>query len=294
MRPMLLLSLTALALAACSRAPEAEVPATDITAPEPAVEAMPMPAPPAESEPAPGQVPRSFRCSGNEPFWSLELGVHGGVLSEPGTETLMVGDLAPTGTGAWTFRGAPEDDPAAFTGAVLSPAQCFDTMADGPAMPFSAALRFADGREGSGCCRVEYGLDLENAPVFDAGGKPSQDWSRNLPALGKAVLRCAFDGGVVTEAASTAWPLDNGKAAVRLVDSGGDRFDCLVDLGAGDIESVKPVPTADILPGEDQPRWYPPGENRPMLTCGRVERIETDGGLVTGWLHYSDGCQADD
>ena len=220
--------------------------------------------------------------------------MQGGVLTEPGNETLLVGELAPTDTGAWTFKGAPEDEPGAFTGAVLSPAQCFDTMADGPAMPFSAALNFADGRQGSGCCRVEYGLDLENAPVFDPAGKAGDDWSRALPSLGPAVLRCAFDGGVVTEGASKAWPLNRGKAAVRLVDSGGDRFDCLVDLGTGDIESVKPVPAADTLPGEDQPRWLPPGEDRPVLTCGRVERIETDGGLVTGWLHYTDGCPAGD
>ena len=287
MRPVLLLSLAALVLAACSPDPEpvAMPAATDAPAPPAAV----APAPDTPAVPA-GQVPRSFRCSGNEPFWSLELGRQGGVLSEPEGETLLVGELAATGTGAWTFRGAPEDEPGAFTGAVLSPAQCFDTMADGPAMPFSAALRFADGREGSGCCRVEYGLDLENAAVFDASGKPADDWSRALPDLGRAVLRCAFDGGVVTEGVSKAWPMNRGKAGVRLVDSGGDRFDCLVDLGSGDIETVKPVAAGDRLPGEDQPRWLPPGESRPVLTCGRVERVEADGGLVTGWLHYTEGC----
>ena len=294
MRPALLLSLTTLALVACSPAPEPTTNDAATAIPAPAAEAEAVPEATVDSGPAPGQVPRSFRCSGNEPFWSLELGMQGGVLTEPGNETLLVGELAPTDTGAWTFKGAPEDEPGAFTGAVLSPAQCFDTMADGPAMPFSAALNFADGRQGSGCCRVEYGLDLENAPVFDPADKAGEDWSRALPTLGPAVLRCAFDGGVVTEGASKAWPLNRGKAAVRLVDSGGDRFDCLVDLGSGDIESVKPVPAADILPGEDQPRWLPPGENRPVLTCGRVERIETDGGLVTGWLHYTDGCPAGD
>ena len=294
MRPALLLSLTTLALVACSPAPEPTTNDAATAIPAPAAEAEAVPEATVDSGPAPGQVPRSFRCSGNEPFWSLELGMQGGVLTEPGNETLLVGELAPTDTGAWTFKGAPEDEPGAFTGAVLSPAQCFDTMADGPAMPFSAALNFADGRQGSGCCRVEYGLDLENAPVFDPAGKAGDDWSRALPSLGPAVLRCAFDGGVVTEGASKAWPLNRGKAAVRLVDSGGDRFDCLVDLGTGDIESVKPVPAADTLPGEDQPRWLPPGEDRPVLTCGRVERIETDGGLVTGWLHYTDGCPAGD
>ncbi|WP_374604136.1 hypothetical protein [Arenimonas sp.] len=291
MRAALLLPLFALALAGCAPAPEPAGETAGVAVPAP-TEAAPTPETSPPEDLPPGQVPRSFRCAGNEPFWSLELGVQGGLLTEPEGETLLVGELAATGTGAWTFRGAPEDEPGAFTGAVLSPAQCFDTMADGPAMPFSAALRFADGREGTGCCRAEYGLDLENAPRFDAAGKPDADWSRDLPTLGQAVLRCAFDGGVVTEGVSKAWPLNRGKAAVRLVDSGGDRFDCLVDLGKGDIESVKPVPATDTLPGEDQPRWLPPGETRPVLTCGRVERTETDGGLVTGWLHYTDGCQA--
>ncbi len=290
MRAALLLPLTVLALAACSPAPGPPEAGTDVAAPLPAddaasrAEAQALPEVPAD------QVPRSFSCSGNEPFWSLDLSRQGGLLSEPGSETLLVGELAATGTGAWTFRGAPEDEPGAFAGAVLSPAQCFDTMADGPAMPFSVAVRFADGREGTGCCRAEYGLDLENAPVFAAAGKPAGDWSRALPELGRAVLRCAFDGGVVTEGVSKAWPLNRGKAAVRLVDSGGDRFDCLVDLGTGDIESVQPVPAGDIQAGEDQPRWLPPGETRPVLPCGRVERIEADGGLLTGWLHYTDGC----
>lgn len=289
MRPALLLSLTALVLAGCSPAP-APAPVAETPDATPPAAAAPVPDGPTPANAPAGQVPRSFTCSGNEPFWSLELGRQGGLLTEPGGETLLVGELAATGTGAWTFRGAPEDDPEAFTGAVLSPAQCFDTMADGPAMPFSAALRFADGREGSGCCRAEYGLDLENAPVFNAADKAADDWSRALPELGPAVLRCAFDGGVVTEGVSKAWPMNRGKAGVRLVDSGGDRFDCLVDLGSGDIESVKPVPASDRLPGEDQPRWLPPGESRPVLHCGRVDRIEAEGGMVTGWLHYTDGC----
>ncbi|KFL36975.1 hypothetical protein [Arenimonas donghaensis] len=288
MRAALLLSFTALVLAACSPAPQPPALVVDnATSPFPDA-AEPEPAPAGETPD--GQVPRSFSCRGNEPFWSLELGHQGGVLTEPGNETLLVGDLAATETGAWTFRGAPEDEPDAFTGAVLSPAQCFDTMANGPAMPYSAALHFADGRQGSGCCTVEFGLDLENAPSFDAAGKPDEDWSRWLPTLGPAVLRCAFDGGVVTEGASKAWPMNRGKAMVRLVDSGGDRFDCLVDLGSGDIETVQPVPAGDTVPGEDQPRWLPPGDQQPVLHCGRVERVETEGGLVTGWLHYTDGC----
>ena len=276
-------------LAACRPAAEAP-PETPLPAPAPA----PAPAPETTAAPEPsfpeGQVPRRFRCTGNEPFWALELDVHGGVLTTPDGETLLVGELAATDTGAWTFRGAPEDEPQAFTGAVLSPAQCFDTMADGPAMPFSAAVSFADGSEAGGCCRAEFGLDLERAPAFDAANRGEDDWTRLLPDLGQAVLRCAFDGGVATAGASKAWPMNRGKAMVRLVDTDDARFDCLVDLGSGDIESVQPVAVGDRVPGEDQPRWLPPGDTPPVLGCGRVERVLAGGDLVTGYLHYTEGC----
>lgn len=284
--PHALLALSSAAFLAACAPPDPPSAPSPAPATDPAIEA----APPEEAAAPAGQVPRHFKCSGNEPFWSLDLDVHGGVLTTPEGETLLVGELAPTETGAWTFRGSPEDEPQAFTGAVLSPAQCFDTMADGPAMPFSAVLSFADGREGSGCCRAEFGLDLERAPAFDAGGRDADDWTHLLPDLGTAVLRCAFDGGVATAGAAKAWPMNRGKATVRLVDSDGARFDCRVDLGSGDIEDVEPVAPTDRVPGEDQPRWLPPGDTPPVLTCGRVERVLTGDGLVTGYLHYPDGC----
>ena len=275
-----------LMLAACSREPEAP-PAPPAPAPQPAPQAELPPQPPAAPE---GQVPRAFLCRGNEPFWALDIGVDGGVLKTPEGETVLAGELRATGTGAFTFRGAPEDQPESFTGAVLSPAQCFDTMADGPAMPYSAVLSFADGREGSGCCTAEFGLDLDAAPVFDATARDEGDWSRQLPSLATAVMRCAFDAGVATEAVTKAWPMNRGKAGVRLRDTSQARFDCVVDLGEGDIESVAPVAAADTLPGEGSPLWLPVGEDPPVLHCGRVERVLGTEGLLTGWLHYPDGC----
>ena len=278
-----------LVLAACSREPEPTPAPAPAPAPEPVVETQAAPEPAAAAE---GQVPRAFLCRGNEPFWALDVGVDGGVLKTPDGETVLAGELRATGTGAFTFRGAPEDQPEAFTGAVMSPAQCFDTMADGPAMPFSAVLSFADGREGTGCCTVEYGLDLDGAPVFDAAGKPDEDWSRLLPSLAGAVTRCAYDGGVATEAVTKAWPMNQGKAGVRLRDSSQARFDCVVDLGQGDIESVLPVAEGDLLPGEGSPLWLPVGEEPPVLHCGRVERVSGEDGQVAGWLHYPEGCPA--
>lgn len=276
-----------LVLAACSREPEPAPAPAPAPAPEPTLQAQATPEPEATPE---GQVPRAFLCRGNEPFWALDVGVDGGVLKTPDGETVLVGELRATGTGAFTFRGAPEDQPEAFTGALMSPAQCFDTMADGPAMPFSAVLSFADGREGSGCCTAEYGLDLDGAPVFDAGAKAGDDWSALLPSLTTAVTRCAFDGGVATEAVTKAWPMNQGKAGVRLRDTSQARFDCIVDLGQGDIESVQAVEGDDRLPGEASPLWLPVGEDPPVLHCGRVERVLGADGQTTGWLHYPEGC----
>lgn len=282
--PALLLPATL--LVACSGEP----------APAPGPAAAPAPAAPG-SEAAPAtaglpadQVPRAFLCRGNEPFWSLDIGVGGGLLKTPEGETVLEGKLAATGTGAWTFRGAPVDEPATATNALLSPAQCFDTMADGPALPYSAVVDLPDGRQGSGCCSAEYGLDLDAAPALDAAAKPADDWSRLWPDLGRAVLRCTYDAGVATESVTKAWPMNHGKATVRLRDTGNARFDCLVDLGELDIESVAPVADGDVAPGEGQPRWLPARDTPPVLHCGRVERVSADGDLVLGWLHYPDGC----
>lgn len=277
-----------LVLAACSREaapPPAEAP---VEAPAPVADA-PAPAP-ANSAPPAGQVPRAFLCRGNEPFWALDLAVDNALLKTPDGETALTGELRATEGGAWTFRGAPGDSPGETVGAVLSPAQCFDTMADGPAMPFSAAVSFADGSTASGCCSAEYGLDLGAAPAFDASTKAAGDWSRHLPSLAAAVSRCALDAGVATDVVTKAWPMNRGKATVRLRDSGLARFDCLFDLGSGGIEQVQAVAEAELAPGEGSPLWLPVRENPPVLHCGRVERVAGADGATTGWLHYPEGC----
>lgn len=274
-------------LVACSRQ---EPPAPETAqAPAPLVEAPATPEP-AAAAPA-GQVPRAFLCRGNEPFWSLDISADSALLKTPDAETALSGELKASDSGALTFRGAPPDSPAESVAAVLSPAQCFDSMADGPARPFSAVVSFADGRQGSGCCSAEYGLDLDAAPAFDGAGKPAQDWSRLLPGLSAAISRCALDAGVATDAVTQAWLLEQGKAGVRLRDTGNDRFDCVIDLETGEIEDVAAVGAADRRPGEGMPLWLPARENPPVLDCGRVERVLDVGDVLAGYLHYPEGCR---
>lgn len=280
--------LLVIALAGCRQDPAPEpAPAT-----EPAVAATPSePAAAPAAEPPSGQVPRAFLCKGNEPFWALDISTGSALLKTPDAETALAGELTATGTGAYAFRGAPEDEPQAAVEAMITPGQCFDTMADGPASPYSAVVRLGDDREGSGCCSVEFGLDLANAPAFEAASKPEAEWTRHLAELSDAIDRCTLDGGVATEVVTAAWPMNQGKAMVRLRDAGNDRFDCLIDLETGEIESVSPA--GEPTPAEQAgPLWLPARETPPVLDCGKVERVMDVGDTVRGYLHYTQGCPA--
>jgi uncharacterized membrane protein len=287
MKPRLLALALLIPLAACRQ--EAPAPAADAPPPPP-MAPVAEPTPPPASEATVATVPRAFLCRGNEPFWSLDITADRALLKTPDAETELAGALVAADGGSFRFTGAPEGSPAESVAALITPGQCFDTMADGPAFPFSAQASFGGGEAVNGCCSAEMGLDLEAAPAFDAAGKPDTDWTRRLPDLDEAIGRCVQDAGVVTVAVTTAWPMNRGKAGVRLRDPGEARFDCVVDLGSGKIDDVNAVPADDVMPGEGEPLWLPAGSGPPILDCGRVERVMLGGDAVVGYLHYTDGC----
>lgn len=171
----LALTVSLLALLSACKAPPAP--------PEPGAEAAPapaqtQPAAPPEAAPvdaSPDQVPRAFLCRGNEPFWALDIHAGGALLKTPDAETELLGELKANNGGSFAFRGAPDGSPEEAVSALVAPGQCFDTMADGPAMPFSVQASFADGVVASGCCSVEYDIDLAAAPEASAGAKPAED-----------------------------------------------------------------------------------------------------------------------
>jgi uncharacterized membrane protein len=287
----LALTLTLLATLAACKAPPAPPAPPAAPAPTAPASVAPDPAPAPAAAPAvasPGHVPRAFVCRGNEPFWRLDIDAGGARLRTPEADIALLGGFKANSGGSFAFRGAPDGSPEDEVSALITPGQCFDTLADGPAMPFNVQASFAEGVVSSGCCTVEYGIDLAAAPEAEAGAKPASDWSRRLPELSGAIQRCVSDGGVATDVVTTAWPMNRGKAGVRLRDTGGDRFDCVVDLETGAIEDVTPVAAGDTLPGEGMPLWLPDRENPPLLHCGRVERVPAD--QEGGTLHYPEGC----
>ena len=278
----------AAALAACRAPPAPPAPeSTPAAAPAPAVAEPAAPAKPSDAA-GPARVPRTFQCRGNEPSWALDINAGGALLKTPDAEIALLGELKANPGGSFAFRGAPDGSPEEEVSALMVPGQCFDTMADGPATAYSVQASLADGQVASGCCSVELGIDLAAAPEADAGAKPVSDWSRRLPDLSGAVQRCVLDGGVATDVVTSAWPTNRGRAIVRLRDTGGDRFDCLVDLGTGAIEDVAPVAAGEMQPGEGMPLWLPDRDAPPVLDCGRVERVPA--GSPGGILHYPEGC----
>ncbi|HEX4852796.1 hypothetical protein [Arenimonas sp.] len=284
MKTRLLALALVIPLAACRQ----EAPAPAAEAPPPPMATAPEPAPPEDT--AVPTVPRAFLCRGNEPFWSLDITADRALLKTPDAETELQGELAAADGGSFRFTGAPEGSPEESVATLIAPGQCFDTMADGPAFPFSAQASFGGGAPVNGCCSAEMGLDLDAAPVFEAAGKPDTDWTRRLAELDEAIGRCVQDAGVVTVAVTSAWPMNRGKAGVRLRDPGDARFDCIVDLGSGKIDNVTAVAADDRVPNEGQPLWLPAGNGPPILGCGRVERVMLGGDAVVGYLHYTDGC----
>lgn len=158
-RSAVTLSLFALLVACQSpQAPPASAPAAApapaATAPVPAPEPEPTVAPPA-TEAVPGDAPRTFLCRGNEPFWALHVRTDGATFKTPEAELELVGSLKANAGGSFAFRGTSGKGSEGEVSALIAPGQCFDSMADGPAAPFSAQVSFADGQVASGCCSVD-------------------------------------------------------------------------------------------------------------------------------------------
>ena len=131
----LVLTVSLLALLGACR--ESSAPPAPGPAPAPAVspaEATPDATP---AQPAGDQVPRAFLCRGNEPFWALDISGGTALLKTPEAEIELLGELKASAGGSFAFRGAPDGSPEDEVSALVAPGQCFDTMADGPAMPFS-------------------------------------------------------------------------------------------------------------------------------------------------------------
>lgn len=101
--------------------------------------------------------PQRLDCTGNEPGWRLRIDGQTAELSSMVMSTTLsltgreraLGFLDPP---VLVWRGTA-GGPTHTIVAVVTEGACYDTMADGPAYPYSAVLSVSEGEVYAGCCR---------------------------------------------------------------------------------------------------------------------------------------------
>ncbi len=241
---------------------------------------------------------QQLRCQGNEPFWSFQAGQESAQLEELGAEgrsfsgrLQRLGYLDPPWS-VWRGREVtPEGEAAQGSDlvAALRAEVCLDTMSDeGGPFDQRVLLSLPDGRLLTGCCRSVVALDQSDAPLADFEDLPRGDWTQLLPRLRTAVQGCLQEGFAnPVELVLGAWPLPNGQALVRARSYDGGREDCIAEEDDGRVLMSDSVsPTAGKGKSEGAPAFHPKREAPPLVTCGRLERVELPPGETIGWLHY--------
>jgi len=237
---------------------------------------------------------QQFVCRGNEPFWRLDIGADNAMLRRLGeTDAIFRGQLTQFGflDPEWAvWRGRSRGDSRSVIVATLRAGSCRDTMSDEPPFAWRALVSLDDGRAVTGCCSARRGLDIANAPLAVHESKPTSDWSRLLPEMLPAIRACTLDANLSVAQILKAWPMNRGKAGVRVLATNGKVSDCVVDLGTSRIDSVESVAAgAAPLPGQGNPVFLPARESPPQVRCGRIERAVGKGGRTDGYLVY-DPC----
>ena len=236
-------------------------------------------------------APAHLKCTGNEPFWSIDVGPINALLdrlAQSRERAVYRGKLQRFTylEPEWlVWRGQSIRQSTHILTIVARREACLDTMADGPPADYRAIISFADGTAATGCCRARFAYDAAEAPVADYATKTPDDWSRLMPGLAPGIAACVNDGRIpVASVAHAALP-ETGRAHVLLRSTDGSLQTCTVDPAKRQVESMQPL-VGTGPSGIDRPRWLPAREQPPLVTCGRLERSLDERGRLTGYLHY--------
>jgi hypothetical protein len=149
-------------------------------------------------------------------------------------------------------------------------------------------LSIRAGEAVMGCCVLRVGYDARVAPVANPGGKDAADWTRQVVELLPAINACVTKAGAKLKAVAAASSQGPGTVKVRLVETGGNAVDCTAEASGRGTPVLAEANAADPpVPGN--PLFYPPREPPPLVSCGRLERVQTARGALAGYLHY-DPC----
>ncbi|WP_404384911.1 hypothetical protein [Caenispirillum salinarum] len=251
----------------------------------------------------------ALKCSGNEPFWRIDMGPGTAQLQRPAGEevekttftgTLDSLDHLDPAWHVWRGEAASGDgvDDAARGGLVVIAREeaCRDTMR-GDMHDARAVVALPGGGTVDGCCTLGAPLATpavggDGVPFADFGGKPVGDWSRVLPDLLPAIQACVDEAEAAVQSVLKAWPMNQGMVGVRMKTTDGALQDCVATSG-GRVDSLETLPqTAEPLPDQGEPVYLPGRATPPDIDCGRVERVSgPQGEAVSGYLFYGAGCE---
>lgn len=260
----------------------------------------------AQGPDAPGTPPATaLHCTGNEPFWSLDLSPGTAILKRPAGEA--VESTTFTGTldslayldppwHVWRGTVASGTDVAAPLVALVHEEACRDTM-KGDLRDARAIVSLPGGGTVTGCCTLGGPLiqptaaTAEDVPFADYGTKAMDDWSRVLPDLLPAIQACVAAAPDPVDRVLKGWPMNRGMIGTRLRTRDGAVIDCTATTG-GRVDEVRAVPAeADPLPGQGEPVFLPARARAPSPACGQVERVSgPQGEAAAGYLLYDAGC----
>jgi hypothetical protein len=234
---------------------------------------------PAALAAAPAQpiVLQGLDCRADEAGWRIDAGRSTAVfstLTPRKREVVFRGSLQTISTSAMVWRGDSTHLPRETMVLVAREEAC---KAPG-AGTFRAVLSIRPNEASTGCCVVRAGFDARVAPIANLAAK--DDWSRVLPDVIAAVNACLVREGARAQSVAGVAAAGSGTVRVRIVETNG-AVDCTVDATGRGAPTIAAADGAAM----SGPLFYPAREPPPIVSCGRLERVQLKGGTV-GYLHY--------
>lgn len=230
--------------------------------------------------PAQPIVVQGLDCRADEAGWRIDAGRSSAVFTTATPrkrEVVFRGSLQTLSASAMVWRGDSTHLPKETMVLVAREEACKSPGAG----TFRAVLSIRPNEASTGCCVIRAGYDARVAPIASLAGK--DDWSRALPEVIAAVNACLAREGARAQSVANAAAAGSGTVRVRIVETNG-AVDCTVDAAGRGTPAIAAADGTPV-PG---PLFYPAREPPPIVSCGRLERVQLKGGTA-GYLHY-DPC----
>lgn len=156
-------------------------------------------------------APAHLKCTGNEPFWSIDVGPSNALLdrvAQSRERAVYRGQLQrfmylePE----WlVWRGQSIRQSTHMLTIVARREACQDTMADGPPADYRAVISFADGTAATGCCRARFANDVNEAPLADDASRTTGTCTTNPAIEDQNFAGCVLSTVTGADRTSSRW-----------------------------------------------------------------------------------------